>query len=198
MEARLLCALLALALLVGQVAGFSQFPGAASEESGDLRASRMSYSTGCVDKSENCARWATRGECDADPAYMLINCARSCDACDWYTKSGMATTCFVSNGRTYPRWDWYTNNGACDDGGPGSSSRACPLGSDSPDCPPRWASGAQARHYKGGETGCAFKRPSGATGCPQLSSGCIQPAPVFGQCAIYEKDVESGCGGDPM
>ena len=101
MEARPLCALLALAMLVGQVAGFSQFPGAASE-GGDLRASRM-YSTG----------------------------------------------------------------------------------------------GSSARRYKGGATGCGFKRPGDKRGCPQLSSGCIEPAPVPGQCAIYESEFESVCGGDP-
>ena len=103
MEARPLCALLAVAMLVGQVAGFSQFPGAASEESGDLRASRMSYSTG----------------------------------------------------------------------------------------------GSSARRYEGGATGCSYMRPSDKTGCPMLRSGCIEPAPVPGQCAMREKDVASVCGADP-
>ena len=45
---------------------------------------------GCVDKSENCARWATMGECDANPAYMLSDCARSCDACDAASKAAVS------------------------------------------------------------------------------------------------------------
>ena len=37
----------------------------------------------CKDKNEkDCASWAASGECDANPGYMLVHCASSCDKCD--------------------------------------------------------------------------------------------------------------------
>ncbi|KAK3253247.1 hypothetical protein CYMTET_37496 [Cymbomonas tetramitiformis] len=35
----------------------------------------------CRDKNENCASWATTGECGINSQYMESNCAYSCDAC---------------------------------------------------------------------------------------------------------------------
>lgn len=35
---------------------------------------------GLVDHHESCDFWASIGECDANPGYMLSNCAKSCDA----------------------------------------------------------------------------------------------------------------------
>ena len=116
MEARPLCALIALAMLVGQVAGFSQFPGGAPEEEG--RSSRSS----------------------ADPGVDVHQLRKSL---------GLAGV----DGLPWP---------------------------------------------KGGATGCSYMRPSGKTGCPILASGCIEPPPVAGQCAIFKTDIESVCGGDPM
>ena len=37
----------------------------------------------CKDKNEkDCGSWAASGECDANPGYMLVHCASSCDKCD--------------------------------------------------------------------------------------------------------------------
>lgn len=35
----------------------------------------------CQDSDENCSAWADRGECEANPAWMRPNCARSCRTC---------------------------------------------------------------------------------------------------------------------
>merc|ERR1740121_286051 len=35
----------------------------------------------CTDDNENCEQWASVGECDANPGYMLVNCRKSCAAC---------------------------------------------------------------------------------------------------------------------
>ncbi|KAL5261527.1 hypothetical protein ACHWQZ_G007292 [Mnemiopsis leidyi] len=35
----------------------------------------------CVDNHENCAWWAGRGECKANPGWMLQNCKKSCKVC---------------------------------------------------------------------------------------------------------------------
>jgi hypothetical protein len=34
--------------------------------------------TTCVDTNQNCAAWASRGECQKNPGYMLKNCCKSC------------------------------------------------------------------------------------------------------------------------
>ena len=36
----------------------------------------------CKDENENCALWASKGECDANPGYMTHNCPVACDTCD--------------------------------------------------------------------------------------------------------------------
>jgi prolyl 4-hydroxylase len=36
---------------------------------------------GCTDSDEKCEEWAVLGECEKNPAYMLSNCRKSCDAC---------------------------------------------------------------------------------------------------------------------
>jgi hypothetical protein len=35
----------------------------------------------CIDEDEMCFSWSKRGECEANPSYMLIHCKRSCKAC---------------------------------------------------------------------------------------------------------------------
>merc|ERR1719356_1278416 len=35
----------------------------------------------CTDDNENCEYWASVGECEANPAYMLENCRKSCGVC---------------------------------------------------------------------------------------------------------------------
>ena len=39
--------------------------------------------TSCVDERPECASWASRGECAANPAFMRKSCARSCDECEF-------------------------------------------------------------------------------------------------------------------
>merc|ERR1711920_236388 len=36
---------------------------------------------GCVDANQNCEMWAASGECASNPAYMLVNCRKSCGVC---------------------------------------------------------------------------------------------------------------------
>lgn len=35
----------------------------------------------CVDQDQRCAFWASQGECDANPNYMLRSCQKSCEVC---------------------------------------------------------------------------------------------------------------------
>lgn len=35
----------------------------------------------CKDSNRNCSSWKRRGECRRNPAYMLVNCKRSCGRC---------------------------------------------------------------------------------------------------------------------
>lgn len=35
----------------------------------------------CVDSNEECDKWASQGECDANPNYMLSSCKKSCFVC---------------------------------------------------------------------------------------------------------------------
>jgi hypothetical protein len=36
----------------------------------------------CVDKKPHCSLSAERGECERNPGWMIVNCARSCNACE--------------------------------------------------------------------------------------------------------------------
>lgn len=38
----------------------------------------------CNDNHELCAKWASQGECKANPNYMIENCMRSCEVCVKY------------------------------------------------------------------------------------------------------------------
>lgn len=59
----------------------------------------------CQDSDENCAAWADRGECEANPAWMRPNCARSCRTC------GENPHCFDNN-ELCPEW---ASNGSCEE-----------------------------------------------------------------------------------
>ncbi|CAH1257391.1 ASTL [Branchiostoma lanceolatum] len=39
------------------------------------------FSTSCYDTDNDCGRWASQGECDKDPYWMLDNCPHSCNYC---------------------------------------------------------------------------------------------------------------------
>lgn len=40
----------------------------------------------CEDKNAKCSMWANKGECEKNPAYMLLNCKVSCKTCDGGSK----------------------------------------------------------------------------------------------------------------
>merc|ERR1719495_54077 len=68
--------------LNGQQIGFSQL---------DIKGLNLLYQcsgvvppkpTGCVDSNKYCSDWATKGQCQANPAYMNDYCKKSCGKCD--------------------------------------------------------------------------------------------------------------------
>ena len=42
---------------------------------------RCSEAAECADQHETCKAWAKAGECDANPGFMQVECALSCDTC---------------------------------------------------------------------------------------------------------------------
>jgi hypothetical protein len=44
----------------------------------------------CTDSNSDCPGWASDGECEANPNYMLSNCQLSCNTC--YTTTEAPTT----------------------------------------------------------------------------------------------------------
>ena len=49
------------------------------KESSKIRQS--SKTEDCVDNNDDCPNWASIGECEANPSYMLSNCKLSCKVC---------------------------------------------------------------------------------------------------------------------
>ena len=45
-------------------------------------ASLLREALGCEDSHANCGEWARHGECQANPAFMMENCAQACKACE--------------------------------------------------------------------------------------------------------------------
>uniref|UniRef100_A0A7S3VM30 ShKT domain-containing protein n=1 Tax=Dunaliella tertiolecta TaxID=3047 RepID=A0A7S3VM30_DUNTE len=52
-----------------------------SEELSGVPATGSPAGTACRDKDPSCADWASRGECTANPGYMLAACPISCKQC---------------------------------------------------------------------------------------------------------------------
>ena len=66
---------------------------------------------GCRDAHEHCADWAAKGECDANPGYMLTSCAKSCNQCGAVlVDAGGEAVLEASEGGVYQRGEW---RGAC-------------------------------------------------------------------------------------
>ena len=40
----------------------------------------------CKDDDQYCADWAAKGECKANPVYMLVSCRRACSTCPERTR----------------------------------------------------------------------------------------------------------------
>jgi len=73
----------------------------------------------CTDANQNCADWAANGECEANPAYMLVNCRQSCGAC-----TTTAPTPAPTPPPTQPCTD---NNQFCEDWAANGECEANPL-----------------------------------------------------------------------
>ena len=59
-------------------------PEAAAAIAAAKRASTAGDEPACVDRDKTgaCAHWAASGECEANPAFMKLKCAASCNTCD--------------------------------------------------------------------------------------------------------------------
>lgn len=55
--------------------------GKTDDDGTDNRNSPLLLRVECVDNEEDCAHWASRGECTINPAYMHPNCMKSCQLC---------------------------------------------------------------------------------------------------------------------
>ena len=53
----------------------------ADSTEGLTKGAHAGLSGACVDGHDKCAEWAMKGECDANPSYMKVTCAKSCGAC---------------------------------------------------------------------------------------------------------------------
>merc|ERR1712099_73175 len=53
--------------------------------------------TPCTDENQNCGIWAASGQCEANPAYMLVNCALSCGVCSPPTQAPAPPPCSDEN-----------------------------------------------------------------------------------------------------
>ena len=42
----------------------------------------------CEDMDQHCEAWSTLGECEKNPQYMLVNCAKACRVCETESKIG--------------------------------------------------------------------------------------------------------------
>jgi hypothetical protein len=40
----------------------------------------------CQNQHEHCEFWASKGECDNNPKFMLTNCQQACQSCNWDSK----------------------------------------------------------------------------------------------------------------
>jgi ShK domain-like len=47
----------------------------------DLKENETEVEEVCFDNNEKCDEWASKGECEANPKYMLTNCKKSCMIC---------------------------------------------------------------------------------------------------------------------
>jgi len=66
-------------LICFQRSGHTHVPGCANGGSGDVGG--YGYCVPCFDNNADCEYWASIGECGINPAYMLVNCKKSCSVC---------------------------------------------------------------------------------------------------------------------
>ncbi|XP_066263228.1 exoskeleton protein RP43-like [Branchiostoma lanceolatum] len=60
----------------------------------------------CMDTSEHCESFASAGECDANPDYMLVQCAQSCGNCGGYVDGCSESERQCSDGSCIPDSWW--------------------------------------------------------------------------------------------
>ena len=53
-----------------------------AEQAASARPAAPTRDPRCADKAPECGQWASIGECDANPGYMMVSCASSCNMCD--------------------------------------------------------------------------------------------------------------------
>ena len=53
-----------------------------AEQAASARPAAPTRDPSCADKAPECGQWASIGECDANPGYMMVSCASSCNMCD--------------------------------------------------------------------------------------------------------------------
>ena len=53
-----------------------------AEQAASARPAAPTRDPSCADKAPECGHWASIGECDANPGYMMVSCASSCNMCD--------------------------------------------------------------------------------------------------------------------
>ena len=75
-------------------------PTRAPSVAGPTPADPVAEEQSCEDSNENCELWASTGECENNPTFMLDDCARACNACVDPSCSDRADSCnaWASNG----------------------------------------------------------------------------------------------------
>lgn len=53
------------------------------------RSADIAADVGCVDEDEGCAKWASKKECEANPAFMTLFCKSSCKVCNVVYEDGI-------------------------------------------------------------------------------------------------------------
>ncbi len=106
--------------------------------------------TGTVDTGTGTVDTGSDSETESDTAVLFETLCGTCTTSDdcsngiclWHGETGESVcgvSCQITETVCNDTCDsWYTSDGSCDDGGPGSSDDACALGSDCTDCGVRY------------------------------------------------------------
>lgn len=67
----------------------------------------------CKDQNPACESWAASGQCDVNPAFMLISCRKSCKACQEDTGAGDAEGVPCVNASPDNDCEYWSTMGEC-------------------------------------------------------------------------------------